>query len=398
MYPDAEGRARAGSGARWVARLMVTDFRNFRLGEIECDERPLVLVGPNGAGKTNLLEAVSLLTPGRGLRRARLSDLPRQGSSNAGGASLNGDGGWAVAARVMTAGGPRELGTGSDPAEEPGRSRRAVKVDGAFAASQQALGEVLAAVWLTPAMDRLFLEGPSARRRFLDRLVYGFEPAHAGRLSAYQSALRERARLLKNGIADGAWLNALERSLAEKGVAIADARRRTLERLAGACAQGIAGFPEAGLGLAGDAESRLETASAVEVEEWMVRRLGESRALDAQTGGAAVGAQRADLAVTHLARGMPAALCSTGEQKALLISIVLAHARLLAVESGAAPLLLLDEVAAHLDGERRARLFEELCAIGAQAWLTGTEATLFDELGSRAQRFVVRDAVVLREA
>jgi DNA replication and repair protein RecF len=372
----------------WVRRLQVTAFRNYRHAELATDGRPVVLTGPNGAGKTNLLEAVSFLAPGRGLRRAGLSEVERFAQQD------NAATAWAVAARVETPAGPRDLGTGRDPAAT-GRERRAVKIDGDFAASQQALGEIVAITWLTPQMDRLFQDGPSGRRRFVDRLVYGVDPAHAGRVNAYEHALRERARLLRGAVRpDPAWLGALERRMAETGVAIAAARRHLVARLADAArGEDPAGgaFPKADLGLSGALESWLDEASALQAEERLQAALAEARARDAETGGAAYGPHRSDLVAHHAAKELPADYCSTGEQKALLIAIVLAHARLLTGERGFAPLVLLDEVAAHLDAERRTALFDELTGLGAQPWLTGTEPGLFRDLAGRAQFATVED-------
>ena len=369
----------------WVRRLMLTAFRNYATAELELDARPVVLLGDNGAGKTNLLEALSLLTPGRGLRSARLDELTPRGPRND-------PAPWAVAAEVETAEGPRRLGTGLDP-ENPGAQRRVARLDGETAPSQAALGQVLTAVWLTPQMDRLFQEGASGRRRFLDRLVFGFDAAHAGRIAAYEHAMRERGRLLKQGSRDAAWLAALEESMAERSVAIAAARRQAVARLSVAVAEGVGPFPRARLGLLGDAEAWLEEMPAIEAESRIAEELAVSRESDAD-GGAARGAHRADLAVTKAAGGMPAESCSTGEQKALLICIVLAHARVLARERGAPPLLLLDEVAAHLDAARRSALFEEVLALGAQAWMTGTESAFFAPLGAQAQRFAVAEGRV----
>ncbi len=392
----------------WLSRLTVTNFRCYARAEIEADRRPVVLTGPNGAGKTNLLEAISYLAPGRGLRRARLSDVERRTTPAAGP--------WAVAATAVTPEGPRELGTGRDPAlggpaggprGGPGggsangsgeagrpRERRVVRIDGAPARSQQELGEILAIVWLSPRMDGLFRDGASARRRFLDRLVYGFDPAHAGRIAAYERALRERARLLRLGGAEAAWLAALEDTMARHGVAIAAARRDLVGRLAQACGAGSGPFPVAGLALDGEAESALEGQAALAVEDGLRARLAEARSRDAAAGGAAAGPHRSDLAVSHLERGLPAALCSTGEQKALLVSIVLAHARLLALHRDAPPLLLLDEIAAHLDEARRRALFDEILELGVQAWLTGTDAAVFADFGARACFFQVRAATL----
>jgi DNA replication and repair protein RecF len=299
---------------------------------------------------------------------------------------------WAAAARVITPDGPRDLGTGRDPTAD-GRERRAVKIDGDFAGSQQALGEIVAVTWLTPQMDRLFQDSPGGRRRFVDRLVYGIDPAHAGRVNAYDHAMRERARLLRGSSApDPAWLGVLEQRMAERGVAIAAARRQLIDRLASASASGGGPFPKADLGLSGDLETWFDALSALDAEEKMAAALQDARGRDAETGGAAYGPHRADLAARHVGRDLPADLCSTGEQKALLISIVLAHARLLAAERGFAPLVLLDEVAAHLDAERRAALFDELVALGAQPWLTGTDPELFAGLKGRAQFFEVQAA------
>lgn len=379
-----------------LVRLRVTAFRNYAAAEVGCDGCSVVLTGPNGAGKTNLLEAVSFLAPGRGLRRAALSEVerrPESGSGEAGTPSAL-PGGWAVAARVETPEGARDIGTGRDGAT--GRERRVVKVDGALSGTQQALGEVMAVTWLTPQMDRLFLEAPTGRRRFLDRMVYGLDPAHAGRVNSYEHALRERARLLRaDAGADPAWLSALERRMAEQGVAIAAARRDLVAGLAAAGREAEPEhFPRAGLALSGDVEGWLDEGSALAAEDRLRDALARSRQRDSEAGGAAHGPHRSDLLAHHLGKGLPAELCSTGEQKALLVSLVLAHARLLAAERGFAPLVLLDEVAAHLDGERRAALFEALTALGAQAWLTGTDAGLFNGLRGRAQFLEVRHARV----
>jgi len=350
----------------------------------------VVLTGPNGAGKTNLLEAISFLTPGRGLRRARLGDIHRRTGGDAA------EAGWAVAARLTTGAEPVEIGTGlALGADNVGdaRTRRTIRIDGVDMPSQAALGEHIAALWLTPDMERLFTDGASGRRRFLDRLVFALDPAHSGRLSAYQRALRERARLLRDGDRpDGAWLDALEGAMVEKGVAIVAARAALVERLNAACSVGGGAFPAAGLALAGAVEDWLAEMPALDAEDRFRHALAAARLQDGATGGAAVGPHLSDLLVTHLARQEEAAQCSTGEQKALLISIVLANARLRRLDRGAMPLLLLDEVAAHLDEVRRAALFEEILTLGAQAWMTGTDAALFSALGGEAQFFRVEDA------
>ncbi len=390
-----DGAAHPAPASLNVRRLTVTQFRCYERARVESDGRPVVLTGPNGAGKTNLLEALSFLAPGRGLRRAALADVGRR-QAPAGSA-------WAIAAELETPAGPVSIGTGLDPAAaETGGSRRLVRIDGRPAESQSALGAHVALTWLTPQLDRLFLEGSGNRRRFLDRLVFNFHPDHAGHLTAYEQALRERARLLKDGRPDPAWLDALEDGMAADAVAIAAARREMVERLraADSVAEFGAGgddlFPRADLDLSGAVEGWLAEDPALAVEDRFRARLKETRPIDAVAGGAADGPHRGDLLVRHAGKDLPAADCSTGEQKALLIGIVLANARLLTAERGAPPLLLLDEIAAHLDRRRRAALFEEIVALGAQAWLTGTDPELFAALGDRAQHFTVEDGRIGR--
>jgi DNA replication and repair protein RecF len=372
-----------------VVRLSLSDFRCYGRLRLDCDARPVILAGPNGAGKTNLLEAISFLAPGRGLRRARLREVDRRVAGEAAGGRP-----WAVAVTLDSAVGPVRLGTGRDAAADATAERRLARADGQALRSHSALANYLVVMWLTPQMDRLFVEGAAARRRFLDRLVYGFDPAHAGRLGAYEHAMRERARLLREGRADRAWLGALEETMAAHGVAASAARRAVSARLDAAAREAMGAFPRAGLAVDGTVEDWLAEAPALAVEDRLRAALEAGRARDAESGGAAVGPHRSDLAVYDLATGRAAAECSTGEQKALLLSLVLAHARLVTAERGQPPVLLLDEVAAHLDAGRRAALFEEVCALGAQAWLTGTEAELFDPLRERAQYFRVADATV----
>jgi len=388
--------AMPGQSALWLGRLALTDFRNYGRGELAVDRRPVVLTGPNGAGKTNLLEAISFLVPGRGLRQARLSEVDRVAGGERGGA-------WGVAATACRGDDAVEIGTGRDPSQaaDGGRERRLVKINGAFAGGPSALAEHLAVIWLTPQMDRLFLDSAGARRRFLDRLVYGFDTDHAGRLARYEHALQERSQLLRqsgpNGW-DAAWLGALEQQIAEGGVAVAAARRELIERLGQAVARGVGPFPQAALALDGAVEDWLAEMPALAVEDRFREQLAVDRLRDAESGGAHCGIHRSDLRVTHLARGLPAAQCSTGEQKALLIAILLAQARLQAAASGLAPIMLLDEIAAHLDATRRRALFDELLELGAQAWLTGTDEALFAELGAQAQFFTIRDARIEHQA
>lgn len=381
-----------------VVRLSLTNFRCYPSLRLEADTRPVVLTGPNGAGKTNLLEALSYLAPGRGLRRARMTDVTSRSAS-----ATDAAGGlrWAVAGTLDTDTGPVELGTGFEATDTEEGGRRVARINGAPARSQSALGELFAAVWLVPEMDRLFMDGASARRRFLDRLAAVFDPTHTTRLNTYDQAMRERTRLLRDDrsglrTADRGWVDALEHRMAESGVALAAARRSFVRRLASACALGVGPFPAADVSLVGDVEVWLDGMSALAAEDRLREQLGASRAMDREAGRALVGPHRSDIAVMHLQKNLPAATCSTGEQKALLISIVLAHARLVALDRGAAPVLLMDEIAAHLDAERRAALFDEICAIGAQAWMTGTDLSLFDAFGDRAQFFRVEDAAVGR--
>ncbi|TWB18770.1 DNA replication and repair protein RecF [Nitrospirillum amazonense] len=373
------GAASAPFAALAVTRLTVTRFRSYAQARLTLDRRPVALTGPNGAGKTNLLEAVSFLAPGRGLRRAKLGDVERL---QAPGETWETPG-WAVAAEVQTPLGAVEIGTGRDPAGAPGSERRVVHIDGRPAKSQMALAQYVSCVWLTPQMDRLFVEGAAGRRRFLDRLVFGFHPEHAGHLSRFEQAMRDRIRLLREG-GDPSWLTVLEDQMATNGIAVAAARRDVTARLAAACRRGVGPFPAPGLALTGTLDGWLADRPAVEAEDTLRRALAEARRIDAHAGTTTVGPHRSDLAVTYLAKGMPADLGSTGEQKALLIAIVLANARLMAAEGGAPPLLLLDEVAAHLDAERRTALFQEVLATGSQAWMTGTDAATFAELGGAA--------------
>jgi DNA replication and repair protein RecF len=386
-----EGAAPRGApaGRLGVRRLVLTDFRCYARLRLETGVRPVVLTGPNGAGKTNLLEALSFLAPGRGMRRARLDEIDRKG----GGIAAR----WAVAAFLATSRGPLEIGTGRDPDADADSPRRVVRIDGKPMRGQAGLARLVSVLWVTPDMDRLFQEGAGGRRRFLDRMVYGADPDHAGRVAAYDHALRERARLLREGVRDEAWLAALEATMAEKGVAIAAARRALVRRLEDALRLGMARFPRARIALRGTLEGWLDGAPALEVEDRFKTLLADSRGADAETGGGLDGPHRADLAVEHVENGMPASLCSTGEQKALLIALVLAHARLQALEHSALGLLLLDEVAAHLDRARRAALYEELRALGVQAWMTGTDEALFDGMGDNAQYFrVIGGDVVAR--
>jgi DNA replication and repair protein RecF len=375
-----------------VTRLMLTDFRNYREARLAFGTEPVVLTGPNGMGKTNLLEAVSFLAPGRGLRGARLTEIDRRNMATCQDNTVEvATRGWAVAATMATCRGTLRIGTGRDAADG---DKRVVRIDGEPARSQAALAERLGVVWLTPPMDRLFLDGPSGRRRFLDRLVVALDPAHAARVGAYEQAVRERARLLRDGPADPAWLAALEGVMSAQGVAVAAARRDAVQRLDRACSAAEKPFPQARLKLAGTVEDWLDEMPALAAEAKFADALAVARPSDAVTGGAAIGPHRSDLMVSLAQTGIAAELGSTGEQKALLISILLAHAELQRALRGEPPLLLLDEITAHLDPGRRTALFEALARFESQVWLTGTDEALFAPLRGRAQFLRVRDGTV----
>ncbi|MBN33587.1 MAG: DNA replication/repair protein RecF [Rhodospirillaceae bacterium] len=365
-----------------VGKLSLTAFRSYDQLRLGVDRRPVVLTGSNGAGKTNLLEALSCLSPGRGLRGARLTDLGKRGAAAP----------WAVAAEVDTIDGPIRIGTSADP--ESVGDRRTVRIDGGTARGPAALAEVFSMIWLTPAMDGLFRESSSSRRRFFDRLVFAHDPLHARRLGAYERAMRERARLLKEGRRDPAWLSALEETMAETGIAVAAARRDLADRLSPVLAEGIAPFPGAGLTLEGSLETWIAEMPAVDAEQRFRDSLEASRPRDAEAGGAAEGPHRTDLAVVHRETGMEAYLCSTGQQKSLVIALLLAAARLEARRRP--PVLLFDDVVAHLDESHRTALFSTVLELGLQAWMTGTDDDLFRPLAAEAQMFHIGDGQARR--
>lgn len=344
-----------------------------------------MLTGLNGAGKTSILEALSLLSPGRGLRRASFDEIAlrqAEGPSDQ----------WAVAARLATPSGLVDVSTGhTGESDHPHRQRRQVRIDGQPAKNQAALAETLGIVWLTPEMDRLFLEGASGRRRFFDRLVFGIDPGHASRVSAYERAMQQRSKLLREGTGDESWLAALERVMAANGVAIAASRLDLAGRLNRAALEVADTFPKVRLEAAGTVEEWLGDRPALTAEEHLQAALAAGRPADAASGGANVGPHRSDMQVFHAITGRTASTCSTGEQKTLLIAIILASVRVQADARGALPLVLLDEVAAHLDARHRCALFEAVAAIDVQAWYAGTDRSVFDPLRGRVQFYSVEN-------
>jgi DNA replication and repair protein RecF len=360
-----------------ITSLTLADFRSYERAELRPGGRSAYLFGPNGAGKTNILEAISFLAPGRGLRSASAQDVGRRAASEAQGRP------WAVSAEILRPDGPVRIGTG---VEGPAGARRIVRIDGEPAPPGR-MADHVRPIWLTPQQDRLFLEAPGDRRRFFDRLTFAAEPAHAEAAIAYEKAMRERLRLLEDGGADPAWLLALEAQMARWGVLMATARARTLEALQLEIdAREDRPFPQARLELSGEWEAlALQGISVEEIEPRLVAGLQRSRERDAAAGRSLTGPHRGDLLVFHREKDRPAADCSTGEQKALILNLVLAQAaRLSRAESEPNPILLLDEVAAHLDRFRRAALFDEITALGLQAFLTGTDEALFLDLKGRA--------------
>ena len=336
---------------------------------MDCDARPVAIFGPNGAGKTNILEAISLLSPGRGIRRAAADDMARKPEAL----------GWKISATLQSLHQTHEIQTWAEPG-----SSRSVQVDGK-SATQLTLGRIARVLWLVPSMDRLWIEGADGRRRFLDRMTLSFEPSHADTVLAYEKAMRERNRLLKDQVRDAHWYVALETQMAQHGARIHRNRQDALMMLADSQRDAQTEFPAALL----DLSHPDPACDGPEDEAALLAAFTESRPRDMAAGRTLVGPHRADLNAVYEAKDMPAKECSTGEQKALLVSLILANARALRESYGAPPILLLDEIAAHLDATRRAALYDEICALGAQAWMTGTGAELFEELGDRAQHLEV---------
>ncbi|MBO9448088.1 DNA replication/repair protein RecF [Ruegeria sp. R14_0] len=352
-----------------LTEIIVSHFRSHKLARLALDGRPVAIHGPNGAGKTNILEAVSLFSPGRGMRRASAAEMTRRPEAL----------GWKLSGLLYAQGKQYEIETWS----EAGAARQ-VRIDGK-ASSQIELGKLARVVWLIPSMDRLWIEGAEGRRRFLDRIALSFDPSHAEASLTYEKSMRERNRLLKEQVRDAHWYAALEGQMAETGHRIHAARLAALDHLRTAQDQAETAFPSAELEL-------IQTEGAMPASAEDLREaLNESRFRDLAAGRTLVGPHRSDLYGVFAAKGVPAKDCSTGEQKALLVSLILSNARALAGMVGAPPIVLLDEVAAHLDAGRRAALYDEICALGAQAWMTGTGPELFAELGDRAQTLIVTE-------
>lgn len=367
------------AGATFIRKLSLTDFRNYHALTLRLNPGMVVFTGENGAGKTNLLEAISLLSPGRGLRRAPYGEVARAGSDN----------GFAVHAALDGPGGGFEIGTGTAGLDASSDSGRRVRINSSPASADSML-EWLRVLWLTPSMDTLFTGPAGDRRRFLDRLVFAIDQGHGRRAQDYEKAMRGRNRLLSDGSRDWAFFDAIEMQMVESGTAIAAARAEMVRLLAAMIDKLPDGpFPKADLALAGSLEAMVGHAPAVEIEESFLRSLASGRERDRAAGRTLDGPHRSDLVVRHRPKDMPAELCSTGEQKALLVGIVLSHARLSSEMSGGVPVLLLDEIAAHLDPGRRAALFSILEELGCQTFMTGTEASLFSSLGLRAQFLTV---------
>ena len=372
-----------------MAALRLGNFRNYPSLELNIMAGPVVLYGPNGAGKTNILEAISLLAPGRGLRRAKAALLPHQPSRSlapsAAASPL-----WSVSAEVMTDDGPLSCGTGTMMQDNGEVGRRVIKINGEFS-SQTALAEHFAVSWLTPDMDDVLAAAPSERRRFLDRLVIAFDPAHAGRLQRYEKLYRQRNRLLDEGQSDASWYEALEAQMAASGMAIIAARQALVDALDQEAAAPVPMFPSARLFLDGEAEDWLQTMPAVEVED----RICEVARRNRQAGQAMMpGPMSSLLQVVHSGTGQVAEMSSTGEQKALVISVILAHARLQNTRLRRPPLLLLDDIASHLDGERRRALFELTAQLQGQVWFTGTDLAPFRPMADDANVFSIEDGQI----
>jgi len=372
-----------------ITRLNISNFRNYEAARIVLnpDTKFVVISGKNGAGKTNLLEAISMFNPGRGLRSANLVDLRNR--------RMPENHLWSIAGEAIAIDGdPVKIGTGLDKS----MLKRVVRINGADSKSQSELSEFLSVIWLTPQMDKLFLEGSTERRKFLDRLVSAYEPIHSSRISKYEKLVRERIKLLQESTTpDAIWLDSLEKQMAENAVSIAASRINLVEQLKNhikSLSEISPLFPEPRLELSNMVEESLINLPAVQVENKLIEMFRANRILDAETKRTNEGAHKLDLKVFYDSKNMPADLCSTGEQKALLISIILGHAIMMQAEKGFVPIILLDEIAAHLDDERRKQLFSVLASLNGQIWLTGTDADIFTELKNNAKFFNTDDGVI----
>ena len=369
-----------------VSRLNLESYRNYSSLRLELNSRPVVLTGHNGSGKTNILEAISLLSPGKGFRKIKLSDADMISDGNA---LLP----WAVSAVVNKADEECVVGTGRESVAD---TKRIIKIDGDVIKKQSELTSIFSVMWLIPQMDGLFLGSSSDRRKFLDRLVYNFDPEHASRIYSYEYTMRERAKILQQDNYDSSWISVLESKMAERAVSIAAARVDTIEHIQSVINDCKTAFPKAEIGVEGGVEEIINNNSALAAEEILNKQFYESRQNDARSGRTGVGVHRSDFVAVHSEKNMPAASCSTGEQKALLLSIILAEARAKSIWKGSVPVLLLDEVVAHLDENRRKSLFEEIFSMQAQVWMTGTDVELFKEIQDKAQFFSVNDGVVIQ--
>jgi len=371
----------------YLEKLKLTSFRNHEAMNIDLDARHVVLTGQNGAGKTNILEAVSYLSPGRGMRRAAYESVGKQG----------GGGAWTVFAKLSGVQGEVNIGTGLQQTAHGVEASRKVHINGAQAKTSDALLEHSRILWLIPAMDGLFTGPAGDRRRFLDRLVLAVDPAHGRRVADFEKSMRARNKLLSEDYPDGQWLDAIEGQLAELGIAVAAARQEMVSLLSEVIIRNndpASLFPDALVSLSGSLETEVGEVASSDLELEYLARLKDARSLDARAGRTLEGPHRSDMIVHHRPKSMPASQCSTGEQKALLIGLMLAHARLVGEMHGFAPILLLDEVAAHLDEGRRAALYEMLDTLGCQAWMTGTDKSLFNALDNRANFLSVDDGKV----
>ena len=376
-----------------LSKIILTNFRNYNSLALELEPSPVVITGANGSGKTNILEAISFLSPGRGLRSIKLDEADkrfvnselRMVNSNLGHPQP-----WAVAAWTSCGDDETQIGTGREDAA----SKRIVKINGSIIRGQAELANAFSVMWLTPQMDGLFLAASSERRKFLDRLVYNFNPEHASLVYSYEYSMRERARLLQENC-DKSWLDVLEEKMAEKSVAIAIARVDAVNIIQDAIYSAPSAFPKAAIEVEGFVEGLVGTSPALEVEALLKQKLHDARFDDARSGRTSIGTHRSDFKVTHIQKNMPAGLCSTGEQKALMLAIIIAEARAKANWKNNVPVLLLDEVVAHLDEHRRGALFDEFLAMGAQVWMTGTDTSLFEDLQGKAQFLEINDGRIV---